>query len=67
MMRPVINLALNQVEYIGTFEQIYLDICITDDEKYPDGITTHKEIRSTSFMSNLACTIPLPDFNHSPR
>jgi len=27
MMRPVINLAARKVELIGTFEQIYMDIC----------------------------------------
>merc|ERR1719188_1508534 len=26
-----------------------------------------QEIRQTGFLSNLACTIPLPDFNQSPR
>ena len=31
------------------------------------GFTTHIEIRPNSFLSNLACTIPLPDFNQSPR
>jgi hypothetical protein len=43
-----------------------LDICIRESEAVP-GLTTHKEIRPTSFLSNLACTIPLPDFNQSPR
>jgi len=42
------------------------DICIREKEAYP-GITTHMEIRPTSFLSNLACMIPLPDFNQSPR
>ena len=66
LMRPVLNLALNQVEYIGTLEQVYLDVCITKDEAYT-GLTTHMELKQTSFLSNLACTIPLPDFNQSPR
>lgn len=35
MMRPVMNLAAKQIELIGTFEQVYLDICITADEAYP--------------------------------
>ena len=34
MLRPVRNLALGMVEMIGTFEQVYLDICITQDEAY---------------------------------
>ena len=66
LMRPVYNLAHNCIEYVGTFESVYLDICIREREAYP-GLTTHMEIRPTSFLSNLACTIPLPDFNQSPR
>lgn len=34
MMRPVINLTAKKIEYIGTFEQLYLDICITPNEAY---------------------------------
>lgn len=34
MMRPLNNLVANQIEYIGTFEQLYLDICITPEESY---------------------------------
>lgn len=32
MMRPVTNLALNKVEMIGTFEQVYMDIAIVPEE-----------------------------------
>lgn len=66
MMRPVINLASNKIEWIGTFEQVYLDVAITKDEIYPD-VTTHLELSKLSFMSNLANLIPLPDHNQSPR
>merc|ERR550519_1852183 len=66
LMRPVYNLAHNCIEYVGTFESVYMDICIREKEAYT-GLTSHKEIRPTSFLSNLACTIPLPDFNQSPR
>jgi len=66
MVRPVVNLALNAIEMIGTFEQVYLDVSVAEGEAY-DGVTTHQEIRQTAFLSNLACTIPLPDFNQSPR
>lgn len=34
MMRPVMNLACKKVEYIGTFEQVYLEICVTPEEAY---------------------------------
>lgn len=66
MMRPVMNLAAKAVEYIGSFEQVYMDICISMDEAYP-GLTTHMEMSKTSFMSNLANLIPMPDCNQSPR
>ncbi|KAJ9588284.1 hypothetical protein L9F63_018336 [Diploptera punctata] len=65
MMRPVINRALKKIEYIGTFEQVYLDICIYPEEAYK--VTTHQEISDTAFLSNLASLIPLPDCNQSPR
>ncbi|XP_060523346.1 DNA-directed RNA polymerase I subunit RPA2 isoform X2 [Cylas formicarius] len=66
MMRPVLNLKVNEVELIGTFEQVYLNICITLEEAYK-GITTHMEISKTAFLSNLAQLIPMPDCNQSPR
>lgn len=66
MMRPVYNLAARAVELVGTFEQVYLNICITEEESH-EGITTHQELSETSFLSNLASLIPLPDFNQSPR
>lgn len=66
LMRPVMNLKAGCIEHVGTFEQVYMDICIRESEAYP-GQTTHMELRPTSFLSNLACTIPLPDFNQSPR
>jgi len=34
MMRPVRNLALDKIELIGTFEQVYMDICITPEEAH---------------------------------
>ncbi|KFB39803.1 AGAP009539-PA-like protein [Anopheles sinensis] len=66
MMRPVKNLTYNRTELIGTFEQVYLDICITPEEAYPN-LTTHMELSKTSFLSNLAQLIPMPDCNQSPR
>lgn len=66
MMRPVLNLVLNKIEMIGTFEQVYLEVAIKKDEIYP-GVTTHLELSKLSFMSNLANLIPMPDNNQSPR
>lgn len=36
MVRPVYNLAAKQVELVGTFEQVYMDICITQKEAHPN-------------------------------
>lgn len=66
MMRPVTNLKANKIEYIGSFEQVYMNICIDAEEAY-EGVTTHMEISKTAFMSNLANLIPMPDCNQSPR
>ncbi|XP_054157699.1 DNA-directed RNA polymerase I subunit RPA2-like [Oppia nitens] len=66
MMRPVFNLRTQTLELIGTFEQVYMDICVTASELKP-GITTHQELKETSMLSVLATQIPYPDFNQSPR
>lgn len=66
MMRPVRNIDENKIEYIGSFEQVYMNICISSNERY-DGVTTHMELSKTAFMSNLANLIPMPDCNQSPR
>ncbi|XP_026322835.1 DNA-directed RNA polymerase I subunit RPA2 [Hyposmocoma kahamanoa] len=66
MMRPVINLSTGQLELIGTMEQLYLDIAVTNTEIYK-GKTTHLELSKSAFMSNLAQLIPMPDCNQSPR
>lgn len=65
-MRPVRNLALNEVEMIGTFEQVYLDVAIIPEEAYP-GVTTHMELREDSMLSTIASLTPYSDFNQSPR
>ncbi|PSN31851.1 DNA-directed RNA polymerase I subunit RPA2 [Blattella germanica] len=65
MMRPVINLAAGKIELIGTFEQVYMDICVYPEEAHAE--TTHQEVSDTSFLSHLACLIPMPDCNQSPR
>lgn len=66
MVRPVINEEYHLYEYIGSFEQVYMDICIRESEAIPDR-TTHTEISLTTFLSVLGCLIPYPDFNQSPR
>ncbi|KAH8393916.1 hypothetical protein KR215_006958 [Drosophila sulfurigaster] len=66
MMRPVWNIKWKKVEYIGTLEQVYMEIAIDEKEIYPE-FTTHLELSKTHFMSNLANLIPMPDYNQSPR
>lgn len=66
MMRPVLNMRTDTIEWIGTFEQVHLSICVVRDEAY-EGITTHQELRQTSMLSLLANMIPYSDFNQSPR
>ncbi|XP_023237041.1 DNA-directed RNA polymerase I subunit RPA2-like [Centruroides sculpturatus] len=65
-VRPVHNLSVNSTEMVGTFEQVYLDICVIPEEAI-EGITTHQEIREISILSILANMIPFSDFNQSPR
>uniref|UniRef100_A0A1A9WUR2 DNA-directed RNA polymerase subunit beta n=1 Tax=Glossina brevipalpis TaxID=37001 RepID=A0A1A9WUR2_9MUSC len=66
LMRPVRNLTFNKIEYIGSLEQVYMEIAIDASEVYPN-FTTHIEISKIDFLSNLANLIPLPDYNQSPR
>lgn len=66
MIRPVYNLITANIELIGSFEQCYMDICVSGNEIIPN-ITTHQELKETSFLSVLARQIPYPDFNQSPR
>ena len=65
-MRPVWNLAAKAVEHVGTLEQVYMEVALCRDEAYNE-LTTHLELSKQGFLSNLAQTIPLPDFNQSPR
>ncbi|XP_053619666.1 DNA-directed RNA polymerase I subunit RPA2 [Plodia interpunctella] len=66
MMRSVINLATGGLELIGTMEQLYLDVAVTQSEIIK-GKTTHLELSKSAFMSNLAQLVPMPDCNQSPR
>ncbi|KAJ3364773.1 hypothetical protein GGF31_008919 [Allomyces arbusculus] len=56
----------NPTDYVGSFEQVYLDIaCMKDDVK--PGVTTHMELDPTSILSVVANLTPFSDFNQSPR
>ncbi|XP_056147327.1 DNA-directed RNA polymerase I subunit RPA2 [Lampris incognitus] len=66
MVRPVQNLALGQQELIGTFEQLYINVGILEDE-IEAGVTTHQELFPHSMLSVVANFIPYCDHNQSPR
>ncbi|XP_025021432.1 DNA-directed RNA polymerase I subunit RPA2 isoform X2 [Python bivittatus] len=66
MMRPVQNLALGKEEWIGTMEQVFMNIAVSKDEIEP-GLTTHQELFPSSMLSVVASFIPFSDHNQSPR
>uniref|UniRef100_A0A4W3IYD8 DNA-directed RNA polymerase subunit beta n=1 Tax=Callorhinchus milii TaxID=7868 RepID=A0A4W3IYD8_CALMI len=66
MIRPVRNLALGKEELIGTLEQLYMNIAITEQDIVPGG-TTHQELFPHSMLSVVANLIPYSDHNQSPR
>ncbi|KHN78016.1 DNA-directed RNA polymerase I subunit RPA2 [Toxocara canis] len=66
MIRPVRNLVANVTEFIGTFEQVYLSICIEPEEAEP-GVTMHQELHPSCLFSFAGNLIPFPDHNQSPR
>jgi DNA-directed RNA polymerase I subunit RPA2 len=79
-IRPVNNLVAGAIEYLGmliahrlelhlflgTFEQVYLSVCIDADEAEP-GVTMHQELSPTCQFSFAGNLIPFPDHNQSPR
>ncbi|KAJ3116756.1 hypothetical protein HK100_000981 [Physocladia obscura] len=66
MMRPVEYLPTKQVDMVGSFEQVYMDIaCVKED--VVAGVTTHIELHPTSILSVVANLTPFSDFNQSPR
>ncbi|XP_047488694.1 DNA-directed RNA polymerase I subunit RPA2-like [Penaeus chinensis] len=66
MMRPVINLATNTVEYVGTLEQLYLNVAVSP-EGIEEGIHTHLEVSKTAILSNIGKLVPFSDCNPNPR
>lgn len=66
MIRPVKNLATDTVEYIGSFEQVYMDIAVLPQDIHP-GMTTHMELSPVNMLSVIANITPFSDFNQSPR
>ncbi|XP_061894629.1 DNA-directed RNA polymerase I subunit RPA2 isoform X2 [Entelurus aequoreus] len=66
MVRPVHNVTLGQPELIGTFEQLYINVGVMEEEVEP-GVTTHQELFPHSMLSVVANFIPYSDHNQSPR
>jgi len=64
-MRPVKNLKLNKLEYIGPLEQIYLSIACVEEDIRND--TTHQEFDPSYILSILSTQIPFLNYNQSPR
>jgi DNA-directed RNA polymerase I subunit RPA2 len=66
MMRPVTYLENGQMDSVGSFEQVYMDIACTPAE-IERGVSTHVELDPTSMLSVVANMTPFSDFNQSPR
>jgi len=65
MIRPVKHLASGETEFIGSFEQVYMNIACLDEDI--QSITTHQELSATNFLSVVASLTPFSNFNQSPR
>eukprot|EP00347_Sterkiella_histriomuscorum_P020025 403339388 len=64
-VRPVQNLEVGGVEWIGPLEQVNLSIACLEEDIRSD--TTHQEIDPINVLSMIASTIPFADYNQSPR
>ena len=66
MIRPVRYMASDKLDYVGPFEQQYLNIACTPEDIISN-LTTHMEYTPTNILSILANMTPFSDFNQSPR
>ena len=66
MIRPVKYLPSDKLDFVGPFEQQYMEIACVEDDILPHN-TTHIEITPTNILSILANMTPFSDFNQSPR
>lgn len=66
MVRPAKYLPLDQEDWVGPFEQVYMNIAVTPDE-IESNVHTHVEYSPTNIFSILANLTPFSDFNQSPR
>ncbi|KAH3743135.1 DNAdirected RNA polymerase, beta subunit [Pelomyxa schiedti] len=69
MIRPVLHVPTGLVEWIGIFEQVFMDIACSNTGAEPLTLADaeHRELTPTNMLSLLANTIPFPDMNQSPR
>uniref|UniRef100_A0A093ULU4 DNA-directed RNA polymerase subunit beta n=1 Tax=Talaromyces marneffei PM1 TaxID=1077442 RepID=A0A093ULU4_TALMA len=66
MYRPVKYLALDKLDYVGPFEQPFMEIaCLEEDIR--SGLSTHIEFTPTNMFSIIANMTPFSDNNQSPR
>ena len=66
MLRPVKYIPSDKIDYVGPFEQQYMNIACVDADIIPN-LTTHIEYKPTNILSILANMTPFSDFNQSPR
>jgi DNA-directed RNA polymerase I subunit RPA2 len=66
MLRPVKYLQAEKLDYVGPFEQQYMNIACVEADIIPK-LTTHIEFKPTNILSILANMTPFSDFNQSPR
>uniref|UniRef100_A0A8C9FMC1 DNA-directed RNA polymerase n=1 Tax=Pavo cristatus TaxID=9049 RepID=A0A8C9FMC1_PAVCR len=66
MVRPVKNLLYGRKEWIGTLEQVFMNVATMESDVVP-GVTTHQELFPHSILSVVANLIPFSDHNQSPR
>ncbi|KAL3438812.1 hypothetical protein BDV09DRAFT_79028 [Aspergillus tetrazonus] len=66
MYRPVKYLPLDKLDYVGPFEQPFMEIaCLPSD--LVKGLSTHIEFTPTNILSIVANMTPFSDYNQSPR
>jgi DNA-directed RNA polymerase I subunit RPA2 len=66
MFRPVKYLPLDKLDYVGPFEQPFMEIaCLPED--LIKGVSTHIEYTPTNILSIVANMTPFSDYNQSPR
>ncbi|KAJ5088411.1 DNA-directed RNA polymerase I subunit RPA2 [Penicillium angulare] len=66
MYRPVKYLALDKLDYVGPFEQPFMEIACLESDLIA-GLSTHIEFTPTNILSIVANMTPFSDYNQSPR